>query len=106
MSGHFHNNCTAPTPSPHVYQTCGLTPFGGIVARHVSVARGEAARAQWTELRRREEQQEAEAEGCGDGAIQAGELCDDGNSDPGDGCAAADDHRQVGDRIQFRGYGL
>lgn len=26
--------------------------------------------------------------GCGDGAIQAGEVCDDGNSDPGDGCAA------------------
>ncbi len=25
--------------------------------------------------------------GCGDGLIQAGEVCDDGNSDPGDGCA-------------------
>ncbi|HEY1117971.1 MAG TPA: DUF4215 domain-containing protein, partial [Acidimicrobiales bacterium] len=30
----------------------------------------------------------ASTEGCGDGAIQAGEVCDDGNSDPGDGCAA------------------
>lgn len=26
--------------------------------------------------------------GCGDGLIQAGEVCDDGNSDPGDGCSA------------------
>lgn len=25
--------------------------------------------------------------GCGDGAIQPGEVCDDGNSDSGDGCA-------------------
>jgi fibro-slime domain-containing protein len=29
-----------------------------------------------------------EETGCGDGAIQAGEVCDDGNSDPADGCAA------------------
>jgi fibro-slime domain-containing protein len=27
-------------------------------------------------------------EGCGDGVIQPGEVCDDANSDPGDGCAA------------------
>lgn len=26
--------------------------------------------------------------GCGDGAIQPGEICDDGNSAPGDGCSA------------------
>src|SRR5690242_18659982 len=26
--------------------------------------------------------------GCGDGAIQAGEVCDDGNSAAGDGCSA------------------
>ena len=26
--------------------------------------------------------------GCGDGKIQPGELCDDGNSKSGDGCAA------------------
>jgi fibro-slime domain-containing protein len=26
--------------------------------------------------------------GCGDGALQAGEACDDGNSAPGDGCSA------------------
>jgi fibro-slime domain-containing protein len=26
--------------------------------------------------------------GCGDGLIQVGEVCDDGNSDPGDGCSA------------------
>ncbi len=29
-----------------------------------------------------------EETGCGDGAIQPGEVCDDGNSDPADGCAA------------------
>jgi fibro-slime domain-containing protein len=26
--------------------------------------------------------------GCGDGLIQIGEVCDDGNSEPGDGCSA------------------
>ncbi|NUO49644.1 MAG: DUF4215 domain-containing protein [Polyangiaceae bacterium] len=26
--------------------------------------------------------------GCGDGLIQVGEVCDDGNSNPGDGCSA------------------
>ncbi len=28
------------------------------------------------------------SEGCGDGAISATETCDDGNTDPGDGCSA------------------
>lgn len=30
----------------------------------------------------------ADTTGCGDGLIQSGEVCDDGNSMPGDGCAA------------------
>jgi fibro-slime domain-containing protein len=31
---------------------------------------------------------DAEAEGCGDGKLQSGELCDDGNSAAGDGCSS------------------
>jgi fibro-slime domain-containing protein len=31
---------------------------------------------------------DADVSGCGDGKLQAGETCDDGNSIPGDGCSA------------------
>jgi fibro-slime domain-containing protein len=34
------------------------------------------------------EMRDAEKTGCGDGKLQAGEVCDDGNSAPGDGCSA------------------
>ena len=36
----------------------------------------------------RDAQADAEAEGCGDGKLQSGEVCDDGNSSAGDGCSS------------------